>query len=121
MQRQTVRRLPLQHKAAAVQLCDLRLFQQTNKAPASPEVGQNTFHILRTGPAQRCAGLPLLIRPAETLPAFFLVEIFQLLAVNHQMRFHHVTCRFCHQFKMYPGIAAGKGCVGHIAQAIQGA
>ena len=37
------------------------------------------------------------------------------------MRFHHVTRRFCPQFEMYSGIAAGKGGIGHIAQAVQGA
>ena len=37
------------------------------------------------------------------------------------MRLHHVARRFCPQFKMYPCIAAGKGGIGHIAQAVQGA
>ena len=37
------------------------------------------------------------------------------------MCFHHVTGRFCPQFKMYSGIAAGKGGIGHVAQAVQGA
>ncbi|MNR09230.1 hypothetical protein D3C85_1254240 [compost metagenome] len=114
-------RCPELHAVLAVgvvQRGDFRLFQQADQAPGAFVVAEQPFIGQHTDPQQTRARMLAEARPAKALPAFLLVEVLMLFAVEDESGLHHVAHRLAAQLETQAHAAVGVEHVGEVAELV---